>query len=209
LESQFESSIITIFKPDSSRVPTNGLLSQAQLCLEKLRHVGIVGLEARVDEASVFGFDAAAGAPQLGHVVDHAGGDKVRDLGEVAARPGKADRKGLDPRLVAPLDSPAPAARVADREARLRSGGGLFEEGERRDRRVLGAAGPVNEIEGFDRARVAPDAMMAGAQAGRPGPPHKPDADRPQHAAADHHGGEDGSDARPIHKARAERLMML
>ena len=56
------------------------------------------------------------------------------------------------------------------------------------------SARSVHEAERLDRTGVAPDAMMGGAQAGRPGPPRAPGADRVQHAAADHHRGDDRSE---------------
>jgi len=82
--------------------------------LEELVHVGIVELEARIEELAVLAGDAIARAAERCVALDRAGLHEVRHLGEVAARMREADGEALGEHFGAPLHAPAAAVRIAD-----------------------------------------------------------------------------------------------
>ena len=107
--------------------------------------------------------------------LDRALGNEMRDLGEVAARPGEPHSERFRPGLVSPLDAPEPAATVPRRDARLRSGEMLRNECERRHRRAFGSARTVPEVEPPLPAGIAPDPVPGGPEVPRTCPVDAPD----------------------------------
>ena len=112
LLSQFDISIIRIFRPLSSRVPTNGLSCHAQPCASKcLIDVRLAQLESRVGEA-LLGRRcrpwraADRVAPSI--VPD---GDEVGRLGEISERPREPGAERLGVHFLAPLHAPFATAR--------------------------------------------------------------------------------------------------
>ena len=155
LVSQFDSSMIRIFRPCSSREPRNGLSFHAQLCSSKcFLHRRIVELEARREAAVLV--EAVPRALQVLRAFDGPLQDEVRGLGEVSAGPGEADGKRSRSELPRPTCAPASAARIRHRDAGLRPAEVLFEKAKGRRRMKSIAARSVAQIECRDVARIPP-----------------------------------------------------
>ncbi len=166
--------------------------------LEVLPHVGIVQFEARGGEAASL-VDVRRGPPQRSGAFDRSFVHEVGDLGEEAARPCDADRERLGVHLVAPLDAPAPTARVAHRDARLRAAGLLLDELVRGDGTATGAARAGGKIERGDLSGIAPQRMSGRRQPRRPRASQAPRAPRAPNAVDDVDGDREsgGCDQRP------------
>ena len=124
--------------------------------LEQLADLGIVEFEARVAELALL-IDARAGALQIPRRGDHSVVDEVRRLREVPTRPHHTYCEILGANLVAPFDPPPSACRIPDRHAWLRAGSVLLQEVKWGSWCTRESTWSVEEIEGRDVTRVAPD----------------------------------------------------
>ncbi len=122
--------------------------------------------------------EAGARALQLLRSLDLAFGNEVRDLGEVAARPGEAHGERLRVHFLAPLRTPAATFAVDHRHARLRAAGMFLDETKRRHRPSVRSTRASAEVERGNVARILPQRVPGGGQFARASLADLPGAER-------------------------------